>query len=384
MWVTNNPVTNIVRSGNTIYIAGVFSQVGPYTGSGVILNQSDGKLASTPLLKINGTVYASVSDRRGGWFIGGDFTQVQGVVRNRLAHILANGNLDQTWNPDANTTVYTLAVLGNIVYIGGDFTNVGGQARNYVAALDASTGQATDWNPDANTTVYTLAVSGNVVYVGGNFTGIGGQSRNHLAAIDAITGEVTAWNPNPNSGVDALAVFGNVVYAGGYFTSMGSQPRNNFVAFGKPVVQPNFIKGNIFEDTNGDCVRNINEKGMTNIIIVAQPGNYFTSSDLAGNYILRVDTGSYRVEQVIPADKANFIKQVCPINPTTHSVRFTSSADTIIGKDFANQATLPSYLTVSVSSNRRRRCMTNTTTVSYCNSGTGEQKMPKYIPSMSS
>ncbi|QHT65680.1 T9SS type A sorting domain-containing protein [Rhodocytophaga rosea] len=319
-------------------------------------------------------------------YVAGDFIRIGGQMRNRLAALDATTGQATDWNPDPNHSVNTLSIAGNVVYVGGFFSRIGGQSRNYLAALDATTSHATNWNPNPNSWIKVIAVSGNLVYTGGDFTSIGGQSRVGFSALDATTGQVTTWNPNPNGGIGSLLVSGNVIYGGGAFTKIGGQPRKNFVAFGRPLSESNLIKGSIYEDTNGDCVKNSNEKGIANRVVVAQPGNYFTSSDSLGNYTLKVDADSYTVGQVIQADKANLIKQVCPVNPITHTIHFTGSADTVTGKDFANQTTLQSLLTVSVSSNRRRRCMTNMTTVSYCNSGTAgaentkvHVKLPEYV-----
>ena len=71
-----------------------------------------------------------------------------------------------------------------MVYAGGYFTSIGGQGRSGIAALDAATGLATAWNPNANGTVYALAVSGSSVYAGGDFTRIGGQLRPYFAQFD--------------------------------------------------------------------------------------------------------------------------------------------------------------------------------------------------------
>ncbi|HVP15659.1 MAG TPA: hypothetical protein VMS88_08945, partial [Terriglobales bacterium] len=220
----------VVREGNTIYIGGKFSYVGPVTGAGVPLSAETGEaLRSFP--RVFGTVHASVSDGSGGWYIGGSFSTVGGLPRSNLAHVLADGSVSP-WDPNADGEVDALGVSGGMVYAGGYFTSIGGQARNHIAALDTTTGAATDWNPNADYYVHALAVSGGTVYAGGSFTSIGGQARNRIAALDAATGAATTWDPNAGGQypyVYALAVSESTVYAGGEFTSIGGQARK-FIA----------------------------------------------------------------------------------------------------------------------------------------------------------
>jgi RHS repeat-associated protein len=225
-WVTDGYVYSMARSDHgTLYLGGVFQSVGPYTGHAVPI-ATTGTVGSWPAF--NGAVKAIAPDGSGGWYVGGEFTKVGATARNRLAHILGNGTLDTSWNPDPDARVNAIQVSGTTVYVGGDFTTIGGASRSRIAAIDA-TGAATSWNPGANLSVLSLAVSGTTVYVGGWFTTIGGQTRNRIAAIDA-TGAATSWNPDSNSAVYALAVSGTTVYAGGQFTSIGGQTRNRIAA----------------------------------------------------------------------------------------------------------------------------------------------------------
>jgi hypothetical protein len=228
LWVTDGTVAAVVRNGNTIYLGGSFTMVGPATGGGAPLSAESGGLV-LPLPKVLGTIYASVSDHSGGWYIGGAFSAVAGLPRSNLAHILADGRV-AAWNPDANSEVRALAVNGTTVYAGGCFTSIGDSVRAHVAALDVMTGTATAWNPNATGNVFALAVSGGTVYAGGAFTRIGGQARSHIAALDAVAGTATAWNPHADLCVLALAVSGSAVYAGGTFTSIGRQARNHIAA----------------------------------------------------------------------------------------------------------------------------------------------------------
>jgi trimeric autotransporter adhesin len=230
LWETNAQVHAVLQSGGTIYVGGHFTYVGPHTGSGVPLDaMSAAPLGGYPEVA-GGYVYAALPDGAGGWYIGGTFTRVGSVARNRLAHILADNSVS-AWDPGANGAVSALALSGGTLYAGGDFTSIGAQARDRIAALDATTGLATAWDPGADSSVAALAVSGSAVYAGGAFANIGGQARNRIAALDAATGLATAWNPGADGrNLAALAVSGSVVYAGGDFANIGGQARNRVAA----------------------------------------------------------------------------------------------------------------------------------------------------------
>ena len=53
------------------------------------------------------------------------------------------------------------------------------------------------------------------------------------------------------------------------------------------------ITGTVFNDMNGNGVKDVGEPAFTNAVIEAQPGSYITAPDAAGNYVLPIDTGSY-------------------------------------------------------------------------------------------
>lgn len=228
LWVTDGPVHAIVGAGNTIYIGGRFSYVGPPTGSFVGIDAVTGG-ALPPIQRVAGTVGALAPDGSGGWYLGGTFWAVLGEPRDGLAHIDACGRLT-AWNPDVSGSVETLAMSGGVLYAGGSFTDIAGQPRNRLAAFDVATGALTAWNPGANQTVYAITEDGGTVYACGSFTSVGGQPRNRLAAIDVATGTVTAWDPNADGAVFAVQVRGSLVYVGGPFSNVGGQPRHNLAS----------------------------------------------------------------------------------------------------------------------------------------------------------
>lgn len=109
-WMPNGSVNTVVKdpSQDVVYIGGTFSFVGKNVRFGTLLTTTNG-LADFNFLNPNGTVNAVISDGVGGWYIGGAFTTIGGVTRNRLARINSDGTLN-AWNPDANGTVFALEI----------------------------------------------------------------------------------------------------------------------------------------------------------------------------------------------------------------------------------------------------------------------------------
>ncbi len=228
-WRPDGPVLTMALTAERVYLGGQFNYVGPYTGGAGVVD-SDSGAPSMPFPAVVGVVTSAASDGQGGWFIGGQFTKVGGLLRNNLAHVLADGSVNVSWDPSPDGTNNVIVLANNRLYVGGAFTKIGGLTRNRAAALDPATGRVLEWNPNCAATVHAIEVSGNSVYLGGTFTKVGNQTRNRLAAVDSVTGSVLAWNPSASGGgnaVYAIAVNGSKVYVGGSFTTLGTKARNN-------------------------------------------------------------------------------------------------------------------------------------------------------------
>jgi hypothetical protein len=174
---------------------------------------------SLPTAQLNGVAWTQlvVGDTV---YVGGSFTRAQPagaasgagtVVRsNMLAYRLSTGALLTGFAPSFNGEVRALAVSpdGSTVYVGGAFTSVSGVTRNRVAALNATTGAVVSgFNPNANGVVYALARSGSTLYLGGGFTAVSGAPRAKAAAVATADGALTTWAPAVADGlVRGLAV----------------------------------------------------------------------------------------------------------------------------------------------------------------------------------
>jgi hypothetical protein len=225
----NGQVFSLAEHNGIIYLGGSFQSIGLIAPYNALFDKDSGELVSDYYPETNDQVKCVTPDGEGGWYIGGQFTTVFGINRNRIAHIRSDGTLSD-WNPDANNIVNVIKISGSTLYIGGSFTSIGGKPRNRIAAIDADSGLATSWDPNADNSVLSIAVGNSVIYAAGHFSNIGGGLRNKIASLDPITGNATSWDPNSNSSITTIALNGSVIYAGGNFTNIGGQPRNRIAA----------------------------------------------------------------------------------------------------------------------------------------------------------
>ncbi|MFN4181410.1 MAG: delta-60 repeat domain-containing protein, partial [Candidatus Paceibacteria bacterium] len=111
----------------------------------------------------------------------GDFTEYNGVSRNRIARINTDGTLDTTFNPGqgADMTIITLALQkdGKIL-IGGNFTSYNGVSRNRIARINTDGTLDTTFNPGqgVNGEVRSISIqSDGKLIVAGYFTTFDGD-----------------------------------------------------------------------------------------------------------------------------------------------------------------------------------------------------------------
>jgi FlgD Ig-like domain len=255
LWVTNGPIEALAADAGVVYIAGPFTQVGPCTGSFVVVDSTSG-VVQTPTSTALATSWAPAPDAGVGpvkliggvLYLGGDFTQIGGQPRDHLAAFDdATGSITG-WDPSANAAPSVIAACGAAVLVGGGFTTIGGQPRNRLAALDGTTGSATAWDPDVNGTVWGLACRGETVFAIGSFTMVGGEAHSRVAAIDAVSASPDSWDPLVGNEIFAVAADGDHVYLGGAFTNLGDSPRYYLAGFTLPPtagVKPSGLEGRI-------------------------------------------------------------------------------------------------------------------------------------------
>lgn len=209
--------------------------------TGATPGESPLSAAPAPMWQANGVVWA-MAYTEGIVYSGGSFTSVrppgaaagqQQTAQARLAAFNANTGGFVNWRPTLNGPVTALDVSpdGNRLYVGGDFTQVNGQTRNRLAAFDITNPSAPvllgtgAFNARTNGKVNDILSTSTTVYATGNFTTANNVARSRVAAFTVNGGALTSFDVSL-TGVPAdvaapfgtsLSLHGNTLFIGGQF-----------------------------------------------------------------------------------------------------------------------------------------------------------------------
>ncbi|MCI4063280.1 malectin [Micromonospora sp. R77] len=149
--IIDGNVVAIYDAGTKIIAAGSFTQAQNRGTSQPVVTQKYLLAFDKATGKID-TSFAPVLDRAvtaviagptpGTFYVAGEFTQISGVNRRKLALLnVADGSLVTTFKPPAlNGNVNDIAKVGDRLLLGGIFSTAGTATRNGLASVDATTG----------------------------------------------------------------------------------------------------------------------------------------------------------------------------------------------------------------------------------------------------
>ncbi len=123
--------------------------------SNAVVTILDDDTVLAPARGINGWVKTILPTAEGKWLIGGWFSSVDGQPRNQLAKLNRDGTLDLTFDPSkgADGRIQVVAFQPDEkVLIGGQFTNINGIARSRVARLNRDGSLDTTFDPGSGWT----------------------------------------------------------------------------------------------------------------------------------------------------------------------------------------------------------------------------------------
>ena len=198
------------QADGQVLIGGTFNGMNGAARTNIARLNSDGSLDMTfqnAMAGTDSTVESIAVQTDGKVLIGGGFSLVNGTNRNGIARLNIDGSLDSNFGNGMTGAYFVLSVAvqpDSKVIIGGYFQQVNGVARNMVARLNAD--GSTDVNfqnaTGANNSVLSVAQQSNgKVIIGGAFTTTGGQTP-HLIGRLNTDGSLDGTFQNGTAGVD--------------------------------------------------------------------------------------------------------------------------------------------------------------------------------------
>jgi len=206
---------SILPDGKVI-ISGFFSEINGVTRYEMARLHPDGSLDTSfsvgsaslnPVTGIANSFITLAVQSDGKILIGGFFVEFNGLGRNRMTRLLANGSHDLTYNPriGANSSVWSLARLPDgRIYVAGTFTSFNELPYKYIVRLfpDGRIDSSFNTGTGPNYFIASVAIQpdGRVV-IGGNFSAINGITRNNIARLNQDGSVDTTFNPGsgPNT-----------------------------------------------------------------------------------------------------------------------------------------------------------------------------------------
>ena len=305
----------VVQPDGKILIGGYFTSVQGVARNKIARLNPDGTLDTVfdpNVGGLGGSFVKSIALQADGKIlVGGFFTTVSGQPRNYIARLDAVTGLADSFDPNAGGPVRSIVVQADgKILVGGFFTTIGGETRNYIARLDPSTGLADSFDPDASYSVDAIAIQADgKILVGGGFTSIGGQARNYIARLDPTTGLADSFDPDASSSVFTIALQADgKILAGGNFIGIGGETRN-YIARLDPVTG----LADSFDPNAGNTVLSVVVEADGKILV----GGFFSGPNSMGgqarNYIARLDAATGLADSFDPS--ANDLVAAIAVQP---------------------------------------------------------------------
>ncbi len=241
------PDGNIVIGGNFTNVGGQpRKKVARLTADGALdTSFVDPNVTSTTG---NDTVLAVARYPGGGAIaIGGLFDTVAGVPRRGVAVLNDDGTLISGFVPNLNGSVFDLEFIGDgSMIVGGSFTTADGQPRTSVVRLTGLGTLHTDFqNPNIDGAVRVVAVMPDgKILIGGEFLNVGGQPHQHIARLNLNGSVDSTFNANIDNFVNDIlpATINGDMIVGGEFATVNGQSRSRLVKLNSTgAVDPNFL-----------------------------------------------------------------------------------------------------------------------------------------------
>jgi hypothetical protein len=224
----------LIRTSNGYWLLGAFGTLGADrrgAAVSVFAVGVGGRNLDTPIFSSFGVVTRSWFDGT-GWWVGGRFAAIDGVVRQNLARLNLDGTVDTTVTIDASDEITGLHAIGDRLFVAGKFEEIGGVRKFCAAAIKISTkALETGWalDPGSFCILEALTSNGTDLYWGGA-TGSGAILRTDVNGARKPFATRFLYRDGRFWSLSALAVHGNTLFIGGSFDQIEAQQNSGLTA----------------------------------------------------------------------------------------------------------------------------------------------------------
>lgn len=231
---------NMAENEEHLYVGGRYTHINAGSSRGIEINiEGEAEIVAGP--DFNDMVLGSVPDGEGGWFVCGEFTSVGQFYRKNFVHLNA-ANEVMPWQIEHNGSELTaIEYKDGTVYISGNFTEVAGEPRVRLAALDANSGELLPELTKINSQASDLHVNGDMLFGAGSFR-IAGEFNPNLSihgSEDGTSLSMEAIRDIDGTVNEVISDGDGGYFIGGAFTSMNGISRQGLAHLNESgILQP--------------------------------------------------------------------------------------------------------------------------------------------------
>ena len=298
-----------VQPDGKIIVGGSFTTFNGATANRIVRLNENGSIDSSfnTGTGLNGSLDAMLLLADGKLMIAGGFAQVNGTVVNRIARLNPDGSIDGTFTAGTglNSTVKQINLLPDGKFmIGGQFTTYNGITRNRMARINADGTLDTTFDPGTgpNNIVNGFAIhpDGKIV-IGGTFTSVAGVAKAKLARLNAdgtldATFDIAGTGPGPGTGpavTKVLAVENGKTIVTGAFGTFNGLVKNRLIRVNpNGTVDPTFLNGQGAQAQTGLTISSLLRQ-PDGMVLIGGQFTIFNTSARSGLARFKIATDTY-------------------------------------------------------------------------------------------
>ncbi len=293
------------QSDGKILVGGAFTTLNGITRNRFVRLNTDGTVDTAFYTNLgtgfNNSIRTLSIQSDGKILVGGDFTTLNGTTRNYLVRLNTDGTVDTSFYANLGTgfgsSVYMTSIQSDgKILVGGGFTTLNGITRNRFVRLNTDgtvdTTFYTNLGTGFDSVVQAISIqSDGKIVLGGSFTALNGTTRNRLVRLNADGTEDTAFYTNLGTGFDVPVLTTSAqsdgkILVGGFFATLNGTTRNRFVRLNTNGTVDTAFHTNLGTGF-GNTVRNISIQSDGKILV---GGDFTTLNGTTRNRLVRLST----------------------------------------------------------------------------------------------